>query len=218
MYRAIIASLPPRSPIAIKVLRRDLIEQFANSPLCNFVLVQRDETLLSDTVKRIASSKAQAFEDFGHLPVSDYPQLLVGLGPMSPDAIGGLSLTGFCHVGSIFQRCQSKDESILYSDLKRRNVGVRITSFRVGRVLPWFKMGDKGDPAFSQSKREQIEDTAFSIGSQFLPAKYREIESKDLALAIRLNYETCEPELNENGVEELNFEDCMKIIGLEDKI
>lgn len=218
MYRAIIASLPSSSAIGIKALRRDLIEQFAHSPLCSGVLVQREETLLSDPAKRISSSKVQAFEDFGQLPVSDPPQLLVGFGPMYPYPVNSLNLAGFCHVGSLLRRFPSIDESNLYSDLKRRNVGVRITSFRVGRVLPRFKKEDKDDPEFAQSKREQIEDTAFSIGSQFLPAKYREIESKDLALAIRLNFETCEPDFNQNGVEEINFVDCMKIIGLEDKI
>ena len=93
---------------------------------------------------------------------------------------------------------------------------MRISAYRVGMILPSAVKGEKSH--FVPSRMETVKEAAYPILSQFLPADYREIESKHLALAMRLNYETCEPDYKSEKVEMLSFVDCMKIIGLEDKI
>ena len=174
--------------------------------------------MLLDPLSKIVTTKARYFKDFDELGDSSMPCFVVSMTESPDPAVGSLSLAGFSHIGSIFKKFPSKEDLLLYQDLKKAHPGIRISSFRVGRVLPWLRKGDSDDPAFIQSRGEKWQDSAYAIGSQFLPARFREIESKDLALAIRLNFETCEPEYTAEGVEELNFVDCMKIIGSEDKI
>ena len=65
----------------------------------------------------------------------------------------------------------------------------RISVFQCGRIIPTDADLTEGT---NRGWKETILDDTYRIVSQFLPTKYREIEPRHLAQAIRLNYETCE--------------------------
>ena len=127
---------------------------------------------------------------------------------------------------------ESRDKSLdsVVNSWAARAPDARISVFQIGRIIPSSSNLNTGE---SQTRLEIIQDNLYPILSQFLPVKYREIEPAHLAQAIRLNYETCErmslsPPYTylsaaeyldkTKKVEYLTFADCMKIIGLEDRI
>lgn len=65
----------------------------------------------------------------------------------------------------------------------------RISVFEYGRIMN----SDAGAPALAGRRfTDKAKDLSYPLLSQFLHARYREIEAKHLAQAVRLNYETCE--------------------------
>ena len=62
----------------------------------------------------------------------------------------------------------------------------------------------------------RLQTALYSVLSQFLPGKFREISEEDLALALRLNAELC---VSAGGVTEvLEFADIMQVIGKDDVV
>ena len=215
MYRAIVSPLRIRD-VSYRALRRDLINQFRHSPLCAEVLVAKDEVDVCDDMDTLLGEKVKYLTNYNELKGAQLTSVIVGLGGSLSQEMDGVPVSSYSYVSTIFQKFPSVKEKELFESLRRGSPDVRISAYRVGMVLPSAVKGEKSP--FVASRMETVKEATYPILSQFLPADYREIESKHLALAMRLNYETCEPDYKSGKVEMLSFVDCMKIIGLEDKI
>jgi hypothetical protein len=221
MYRAVIVSKPTKNSkiraLTATLLKRDLVRQFVASPMCSSVAVDIVDTNHPNLKSKLQDSKIVRFSSYSDLAQSSAPNLLVNIGGNLPEDFEVDQVDRLVLVSSIFNR---PDIDALRRRLKGLVAGkpVPVSVFETGHILPSFSKEDAVEETGMRSKKDVVGDAVYSIGSQFLSAKYREIQSKHLAQAIRLNYETCEGEFDANNVEYLNFVDCMKVIGLEEKI
>lgn len=211
MYRAIITSIGPTAERSVYQLRKELINQFINSPMCESVVINRDPVILDRSLDAVKNPKLTVSATLEDLSSDNIRNFLVI--PHERQAnLEIKNLDGVTAIGSLFRK--SDDLKGLLSG-RIDQADTRLSFFRVGHV-----MHDE-DPSFDcipVSNTAKLREHLYPIASQFLPARFREISPKHLALAVRLNFETCEFTAGTNGVEELDFVDCMKIIGLEECI
>ena len=216
MYRAVIASnLVKRSTISdltLAVLRRELVQQFVASPMCSEVVVERSDVDSLIPLNTPAHAKLSSITAYSALPKTGARDLIVNVGFGVSPRLDAAQIDHLVLVTSIFSKRQI--------DTVRQHLSGNppISVFQTGRVIPTLSLDKGTDISSLRPRRQVVEDAMYPIMSQFLPSRFREIQSKNLAQAIRLNYETCAGEYNAANVEYLDFVDCMKIIGLEDKI
>ncbi len=214
MYRAIIAPVLPTAPRAIFQLRYELVKQFINSPLCSRVLVHRDEAILDDSYTKLQNQKMTILESIEGNNASDCRSIVVF--PHLPVILStkDLSLDRIVTVESIFKKSNQGTAYVIKNaehSANRQNASV----FQVGYISPC----DGPHPVdVPLTAVENLYDQLYPIACQFLPARFRNIQAHHLAQAIRLNYETCEFMAGSEGIEALNYVDCMKVIGLEERI
>ena len=213
MFRAIIPGQLRRGSLSLSVPRHfteKLIQQFSASAQCAEIFVDNSfQVSATNFPKVVPISNVNDYSRPDRLP-----NLVIG----SCEVVSGLNRSipnpSFVLLSPIFG---SKDSGKMVEELSSRFPDSRISVFKHGRILC-----SDAAPSFlkGRSYLDLALDTSYPIHSQFLPARYREIEASHLAQAIRLNYETCEPSYSESlkNVEYLDFVDCMKIIGLEEKI
>ena len=213
MYRAIIASVHPNATRSIYQLRGELINQFVNSPLCSSVMIKRDPVILDETIKNLKHQKIIMSESTENSTQDTVRNLLIVPDVCDfPDA--ELSdIDSVVTFGSLYKSKQKHEEKLKL--IRELNPGVRRTVFSTGHVT---LLGDEPMTNIPSSSFETLINILYPIGSQFLPARFREINPNHLALAVRLNYETCEFAADSDGIERLDYVDCMKIIGLDDRI
>ena len=212
MYRALIGMGGPIFSNG-KVFQRLLVNQFLNSSIASSVSVyppEADKIFLEDFAEnpKLMNLESSSLE----LIETKQALFLTSADLISPDTQSGLDHVAF--ISSIFQKFPSAKEEEFLRQVRARSPKARVTAFRLGRIVS-AETGSR-----SLTNIDLIMDKAYELGSQFMPAKYREISAGDLAQAMRLNYETCAPEYLKQGefVETVDFVDCMKILGLEDRI
>ena len=217
MYRAIIASTREVPSRSFKQLRKELVTQFRFSPLCEKVLVEKDRVVLDDDLKNLTSDKVEIFTDLSELKLENTKS--IGIIPSTLGSnIGVLGqLDSIILIKSIYTKEIDPCEAETIAKLRVRNPELRASVFAIGRIIQDLP-ADESLMSLPMSKMEIVQDNLYPIYSQFLPARFREISPRNLAQAIRLNYETCEISNHADGIEKLNYVDCMKIIGLDDRI
>lgn len=216
MYRALIgtASSELFNASTDQKLYRCLLRQLLHSPLTDSVTPLSPS--LDETILKNFGSNPKFRRINGDVDSSvDLPSALFLLTGESEEGLPkNARLDHICMISSIFRKFPRPREERFLDLLRENNPGARISVFRISRVL-----GDQGTSWFDS---DVMMDKAYEVGSQFLPAKYREISANHLAQAMRLNYETCTPNFKEGdgseNVELLSFVDCMKILGLEERI
>ena len=203
MYNALVG--PSRHKYAS--LRENLLKQLTKSP----TTVSVSASCLSLGHKKPDNATNSNFSSTDGQVSNDNPTalFLFDTDPVSLSAAIKLDHVSF--VSPAFRKFPCSRERDFIDSIIRINPDARVSAFRVGYVL-----GEEPKEALAAT----IVDRAYSVASQFLPTDYREISASHLALAMRLNYETCEPQYREGSgkVESITFADCMKIIGLEDRI
>jgi hypothetical protein len=213
MYRAIIASVQPSASRQIYQLRAELIKQFVYSPLCTTVLVKRDPVILDEALQNIKHGKLRTVDAIEPMMAGDIRNLVV-----VPHVIDDLR-DELCRADSVvvFDSIFRPNKQIIKQLPIRsdRQSSVRSSVFLTGHLSP---QEDNTMTNIPSTSMEKVSNFVYPIGSQFLPARFREIQPQHLALAVRLNYETCEFSAGPDGFEELDFVDCMKIIGLDERI
>ncbi len=187
-----------------------LIQQFSASAQCAEIFVDK-----SVDVSATNFPKVVPISNFNEYSRPDrLPNLVIGSCEVLSEFNSSIQNPSFVLLSPIFG---SKGSGKMVEELSSRFPDSRISVFKHSRILC-----SDASPSFikGRSYKDITLDTSYPILSQFLPARYREIEASHLAQAIRLNYETCEPSYSESlkNVEYLDFVDCMKIIGLEEKI
>lgn len=213
MYRVVIASVQPSASRQIYQLRAELIKQFLHSPLCSTVVVKRNPVILDETLQNIKHEKLRTVESMQGMITGDVRNLFVAphvLEVQGDDLSHAHSVVVF---DSIFRPNEEVKKQLQV--LSRRQPSVRPSIFLTGHIAP---QEDDNITNIPSSVLERVTNFMYPIGSQFLSARCREIEPKHLALAVRLNYETCESSAGLDGIEELDYVDCMKIIGLDERI
>lgn len=216
MYRALIgtASSELFNASRNENLYRCLLRQLIHSPLTDSVTAlsqSPDESILKDFGSNPKFRRIDGDVDSS----VDLPSALFLLnGESELGSARNARLDHICLISSIFTKFPGAREEGFLDQLREKNPGARISVFRIGRVL-----AVEGEGRFDS---EVLMDKAYEVGSQFLPAKYREISANHLAQAMRLNYETCTPDYKKGdgseNIELLSFVDCMKILGLEERI
>ncbi len=203
-------------------LLQNLSKQFAAAQNCPEIWAHGFEPVVQDQSKIHVLPEANA-PNKSTLPAL---AIMTSLEPSAPAEI-------FPDVGSVALVAPAFGQGNIsqkIEEIEAQYPDARISVFKCGRIL------DRDDSGHGQVRRdytENVVDTVYPILSQFLPARYREIDSKHLAQAIRLNFETCNRMYSHvqiynhsvaiypdpsRKVEYLDFVDCMKIIGLEDRI
>ncbi len=212
MFRAIIPGQLLRGTRSTSVphhLTEKLLQQFSASPYCSEILVPESNGLMFGN-----SPKIVPVSDISDHPNTNRLQtLVIGSGSDIEHPRDDVPLS-LVILSSIFG---SNGKTPALQELSKKFPAARISVFRYSRIL----CSDAGsDIMKARELKDVCLDSGYPIFSQFLPARYREIEASHLAQAIRLNYETCEPSYCESmkNVEFLDFVDCMKIIGLDEKI
>ena len=189
MYRALISPGRNLTPALTQSLTSQLVKQFENSPLCSSVLVEVNKLSNEESLSRRGPK-------FGWYTPSDLEleagskTLMICVGGIISPGVWGNHLDSLSFISSLFRKFPSTSESTAIAQLAAIAPTCRISAFRLGWLL-------QQEPSFDAWKRSSygrqgILDAAYSAASQFLPTNWREINTSNLALAIRLNYETCE--------------------------
>ena len=219
MYRAIVGSIGDKPNAALKELRLELVKQFRFSPLCANLYVQEDPIIFDTSFADQIGGKVKYYDESNKNIFGDKP--VFGIIPNSEDLMHNELVSrrmgSIAFLSSIYMNRATPDLSEIVKTLRVSSPDARITSFNIGRLIR-SESDNKNTYSCPRSRTEILCDSIYPIYSQFVPSRYREITPKDLALAIRMNYETCEIMNGNNGAEELNYVDCMKIIGLDDRI
>jgi len=218
MYRAIVGSIGDTPNAALKELRLELVKQFRFSPLCANLYIQKDPIILDTNFADQIGGKVEYYESnkniFGQKPVF---AIIPNSNGLMQNELAARRMDSIAFLSSIYMNRATPDLSEIVKTLRVSSPDARITSFNIGRLIR-SESDNKNTYSCPRSRTEILCDSIYPIYSQFVPSRYREITPKDLALAIRMNYETCQIVNGNNGAEELNYVDCMKIIGLDDKI
>lgn len=203
-------------------LIRKLVDQFSASPRCSEIVLE-DSIIESKDNPKATSFKR--FESSGEW--KELLNLIITHDISHFKHIPLKNTDSVVHFSSISQHNKISTHVQNISSLYPLS---RISVFEYGRIMN----SDAGAPELAGRRfADKAKDLSYPLLSQFLHARYREIEAKHLAQAVRLNYETCERMLitpsdlytflaeyadPHQKIEYLNFVDCMKIIGLEEKI
>ena len=212
MYRAIVTSISPNAQRSVYQLRKELIKQFENSPLCQSVIIQRDPVLLDKSVELVSNAKSKVSDSWQQVNKDLLKTFLI-----SPEGLRDtLELEGVDNVAVVGSIFKTKDyKKILLPGTPKHKPSQHVSIFGVSYLI---EEDDRSLDHIPAGNAEKFYKHIYPIASQFLPARFREITPKHLALAIRLNFETCEFSPTEDGIEELDYVDCMKIIGLDERI
>jgi len=214
MYRAVVTAIGPNANKSIHQLRKELVKQFLNSPACASVVLQRDAVLLDTSFEALNNPKLTVSDSLGDIAEDSLKNLMiVPYGLQTAIGFKPETLDALTAVGTIFKNNDYNME--LLREVSRHHSKKRLSLFRCGHIV---QEDDIDMDCVPVSHAEKLYEHFYTIGSQFLPARFRQISPKHLALAIRLNFETCEFSPCDSGIEELDFVDCMKIIGLEERI
>lgn len=235
MYRAIISTTGGNAKnFKLEELRKALVRQFIHSPFTPTIAVEVNQAD-SPMESLIAAhpSRIQTFSSISELETQDMRNIVIQLseGATLWEQARGLSVASWNFVAPIHARSPGLGHAELAHDIHKADPGIRICDFQYGRLI----LPDRVKVDYYKGKMDldQLKDTAYSIYSQFLPTRYREINTDELAQAIRLNFETCAgmttihyilhvhsigDTKDARGVETMSFEDCMQIIGRDDRI
>ena len=209
MYRAIIPGHILQGGISTSIphhLTEKLLTQFSASSRCSSIFIDPAAGFSVDKFPKVKESNSDLSDGTKAFAICTEDD---NLGTFVSDQVFSIAvLSPFFRSTKLNQALENWTASFPEA---------RISVFKYGRIL-----SSDADPSFLKGRKipDMLADKSYPIMSQFLPARYRELEARHLAQAIRLNLETCEPEYRDplQKVEYLDFTDCMKIIGLEDKI
>ena len=213
MYRAIISSIGPTAGRPIYQFRKELLNQFLNSPMCSSVVVLRDPVMLDESLKSINNQKLTVCESLREVERDGVLNKLIVPEELK-ETISDLEfLDAVTALSSIYKNHDYKRE--ILRKIHSIQPNKRLSLFRLGYMT---QSNDVGLDCVPVTNIAKVVERCYPVASQFLPARFREISPQHLALAVRLNFETCEFSPSEDGIEQLDFVDCMKIIGLEERI
>jgi hypothetical protein len=198
-------------------LRTELIKQFKFSPLCREVFVEKDPVIFDHALRNIPSDKVHEFSEDLHSLDSGTRNIGIFMDGANCNPGGLHKFDSLVFVKSIYSQKLGVCESEIINKSRVEYPALRVSVFKIGRIIP-DNLGEEASSLLPKSKADVVMDNLYPIYSQFLPARFREISPRDLAQAVRLNYETCEVMNGPEGIEELHYVDCMKIIGLDDRI
>ena len=197
-YKALVASTGSS-------LSEKLLKQLHYSPLCkeivHFSKRPVTSTFSSPKIRYCSGdesefSKAAVNASLSFLPDAEF------LSDLTPGVTAMLSQAKHLSLVLPLGRAKSLEASLAPE--------LRMAS-RLSLFLPAYMFdAAEFDRKFLDPRR--MKTSAYSIYSQFLPNRFREVSIDDLALALRLNAELCAV-AEGTSKEELRFEDIMQIIG-----
>lgn len=190
MYRALISSVGSCPSRELLALQRSIVDQFRHSPYCSTVLVEGDapHEPLSDEARH----KVEYNVHDERLRDSTSARTVVvqfsGQSELSK-LLRDVKVDSWNEVQPIRDPYPTSYQIQNLTTLRKLNPVVRFSVFRFGRlVLP---VTERKSPLKDGLDRMTLMDSLYSIYAQFLPVRYRELPSDQLAQAVRLNYETC---------------------------
>lgn len=192
MYRLVLSpavnSHSPVRPSLFPLVAR-VVEQFGSSAMCSEVFLE--EALMAKLPVKDNSLKRKIHDIKTVTKPSEKPALvlLADHFRILPDRESLLHVDGIVVLTSAFgSPVAGRKLNSTVESLALKFPEARISVFHCGRIIP-----TDADLVREQKRswKEAVLDDSYRILSQFLPTKYREIEPRHLAQAIRLNYETC---------------------------
>ena len=168
--------------------RRHLLNQFIHSPLCSSISLYEGDN--SEWLDGISSSKIESKPDERSLPDKKAKAFYVQSGKFQMPIDKSEPIDSIGVIVSKYAKFPSAEERRSIEKLISIHPDCRISIFKIGRILPSQDLSN--NKPFLRSRKDLLADGAYSIMSQFLPVRFREIHANHLALAVRLNYETCQ--------------------------
>jgi hypothetical protein len=185
MYRVIIPGRftigDLRNSSVPKHFARKLIQQFGASQRCSEIILDESALEFAESNKAKALCKFESSGEFG-----DLKNVVIVYDRSHFKSVPLHNTESIVVLSAITQSKRISQDILSLSSLYPQT---RISEFRYSRIL---SSDAAAADLVARPLVEKMKDVSYPILSQFLPARYREIDAKHLAQAVRLNFETCE--------------------------
>jgi hypothetical protein len=185
MYRVIIPGRftigDLRNSSVPKHFARKLIQQFGASQRCIEIIVDEPALEFTESNKAKALSKFESSGEFG-----DLKNVVIVYDRSHFKSVPLQNTESIVVLSAIWQSKRTSQDILSLSSLYPQT---RISEFQYSRIL---NSDAAAADLVARPLVEKMKDVSYPILSQFLTARYREIDAKHLAQAVRLNFETCE--------------------------